>query len=64
MLLLLMVACGGKDAGPEPTVDVRVDHAGKDDTSDAVAPRMCMTPDGRVYSVLQIRSKTGLGKDS
>ena len=51
MLLLLMVACGGKDAGPEPTVDVRVDHAGKDDTSDAVAPRMCMTPDGRVYSV-------------
>ncbi len=53
MLLFLLAACDGKSEGPEPTVDSRVDRAGKDDGFEAEAPRMCLTPDGRVYTVWQ-----------
>jgi hypothetical protein len=59
MLALFLAACqsGGSD-DPEATQDTRVDHAGKDDTFEAEAPRMCTTGDGQVYTVWQ-EDRTG-----
>ncbi len=45
--IALLAGCKGADTSPTPTVDVRVDHPGKTDASEATVPRTCLV-DGRL----------------
>ena len=57
-LPLLLAACSGGSGDAAPTEDTRVDHAGEGDTSEATAPRTCLT-DG-VLNVVWEEDRTGV----
>lgn len=57
LLAGLLAACTGGADADVPTEDVRVDHPGTDDTSEATAPRTCLSG-GALHAVWQ-ENRTG-----
>lgn len=57
LLTAALAGCSGGAGADEPTADVRVDHSGENDVSEATAPRTCLSG-GALHAVWQ-ENRTG-----